>query len=446
MNSTILVIDDAKDTLMLLEFDLIEAGYKVLTANGGEQALEILNRQAVDLVLLDLHMPKMSGMEVLANITALETAPPVIMLSASDDENDVVKTLDVGAEDYVTKPYVAKVLYARIRNALRLKEKTQELEALLRTDSLTHINNRVGYEELATKVISHAKRNKHRTAIAMLDIDHFKAVNDTHGHDGGDVVLVEFAKLLISCFRDYDVIGRIGGEEFAVCMPNVRLETALAACERFRESLAQLTISLPDDPDATINITVSIGLIVSNDPDSMLDDLMREADKLMYRAKSAGRNQTVTEKNKSENAANNNKDNELVTSKDNNNLNTNTPKQPESEKYAGIDFDIGVNNVLGDEGLFEEILVMFYQDHKQDKDKIAQAINDNDLLTLKSLTHTLKGVACSIGAMELFNHTKALDNAANDQKLQEFDYLFKPVALAINKVINGIETTLGDKL
>nr|WP_281401797.1 Hpt domain-containing protein [Thalassotalea piscium] len=89
---------------------------------------------------------------------------------------------------------------------------------------------------------------------------------------------------------------------------------------------------------------------------------------------------------------------------------------------------------------------MFYQDHKQDKDKIAQAINDNDLLTLKSLTHTLKGVACSIGAMELFNHTKALDNAANDQKLQEFDYLFKPVALAINKVINGIETTLGDKL
>lgn len=123
MNSTILVIDDAKDTLMLLEFDLIEAGYKVLTANGGEQALEILNRQAVDLVLLDLHMPKMSGMEVLANITALETAPPVIMLSASDDENDVVKTLDVGAEDYVTKPYVAKVLYARIRNALRLKEK-----------------------------------------------------------------------------------------------------------------------------------------------------------------------------------------------------------------------------------------------------------------------------------------------------------------------------------
>ena len=115
-------------------------------------------------------------------------------------------------------------------------------------------------------------------------------------------------------------------------------------------------------------------------------------------------------------------------------------------KYPGIDIDIGVNNVLGDENLFEEILVMFYQDHGEDKDKIAQAINDNDILTLKSLTHTLKGVSCSIGAMELFQHTKALDLAANDQNNQEFDYLYKPVSIALDKVLLGIENKLSSKL
>ncbi|GHE90449.1 diguanylate cyclase [Thalassotalea profundi] len=441
-NSTILVIDDAKDTLMLLEFDLIQAGYKVIAANGGAQALEILNKQAVDLVLLDLHMPNVSGTEVLTHITRTEFSPPVIMLSSSADENDVVKMLDIGAEDYVTKPYIAKVLLARIRNALRLKEKTQKLESLLRTDSLTHVNNRVGYEELANKAISHAKRNKHQTAVAMLDIDHFKKVNDTYGHEAGDRVLVEFADLLTSCFRDYDVVGRIGGEEFAVCMPNISITHAFDACERFRKSLSELVITLDDKSNTEITITVSIGLTVSKESEFSLDDLMRDSDKLMYQAKSAGRNRTITESN----SPSSEKAGVTKSTKEHQKMEYRQLNNDVEVKYPGIDIDIGINNVLGDESLFEEILVMFYQDHGQDKAKIAQAISDNDILTLKSLTHTLKGVSCSIGAMELFNHTKALDLATNEQNNQEFEYLYKPVALALDKVLTGLEAKLSSKL
>ncbi|WP_448568472.1 diguanylate cyclase [Thalassotalea ganghwensis] len=444
-NSTILVVDDAKDTLILLEFDLIQAGYTVITADNGEDALEILSKQSVDIVLLDLHMPGLSGMEVLAEIIKEgENAPPVIMLSASDDEDDVVKTLDVGAEDYVTKPYHAKVLLARIRNALRLKEKTLKLEALLRTDSLTKVNNRVGYEELATKVISHAKRNHHITAVAMLDIDHFKDVNDTYGHEAGDLVLMEFAKLLASCFRDYDVVGRIGGEEFAVCMPNTKIQSAFDACERFRTKLSKLKITIDDIDKTQLSITVSIGLAVAKGQDSHLENLMREADKLMYRAKSEGRNRTIKQNTFQTHTSEDQSiepEEQLL-----NNDDVEKSEQVSEGKYPGIDMDIGISNVLGDESLYEEILVMFHQDHGQDKEKIAQAIKENDLLNVKSLVHTLKGVACSIGAMELFNYTKALDVAANTQNYQEFDYLFKPVALELDKVLSGIERNLGDRL
>ena len=126
---TILAVDDAKDTLMLLEFDLQAEGYQVVTANDGESALDILRSTPVDLVLLDLYMPGLSGLDTL---TKINTVPelvntPVIMLSASDDEDEIVSALEIGAHDYVTKPYIAKVLLARIRNALRIKRKNHKV-------------------------------------------------------------------------------------------------------------------------------------------------------------------------------------------------------------------------------------------------------------------------------------------------------------------------------
>ena len=174
-NSHILVIDNNKDTLMELEFDLIEAGYTVLAASSGEQALALMSKQTVDLVLVEMNIPNISGMRVLAEVLKKRVMSiPVLMMSSFENEADIIEALDAGAEDYISKPYLKQVLLVRIRNALRLKDKTHTLESLLRTDSLTHINNRVGYEEQANKVLSHAKRNAHFSAVAMLYIDHFK--------------------------------------------------------------------------------------------------------------------------------------------------------------------------------------------------------------------------------------------------------------------------------
>ena len=453
----ILTVDDAKDTLMLLEFDLVEQGYQVLTAESGEAAFKILEDDAIDLILLDMYMPGISGLATLQKLKSRSELAhiPVIMLSSSDDEDQIVAALEFGADDYVTKPYIAKVLLARLKTSLRLMEKTLELESLAKTDFLTGLNNRGCFVDLATKAISQAKRTGLPLVMVMLDIDFFKQVNDDFGHDAGDKVLIDFSKVLLECFRDYDISGRVGGEEFAVCMPNTSIDNAVIACERFRAALEAHNVVISAD-GKLVNVTVSIGLVTQRNGELDLESLLHQADMGLYQAKENGRNQvmiwdSLIDDEFSESA-------ELIVEStseeryDSDDINmpvelTKAGSETSiTEKYAGIDYSVGVNNVLGDDGLFAEILVMFYEDHSQDKNKIKQAIIDNDYNTLKHMVHTLKGVACSIGAMSLFNHAKALDIAVNEQNQEQYQGLFAPVANELDKVVHGIEETLADKL
>jgi len=429
----ILAVDDAKDTLMLLEFDLAEEGYQVFTADSGEVALRILAEQNIDLILLDMYMPGISGLAMLQKLKAHPVLSniSVIMLSASDDEDQIVAALEFGADDYVTKPYIPKVLLARLRTSLRLLEKTLELESLAKTDFLTGINNRGCFDDLAHKAVSLAKRNELPIVIAMLDIDFFKSVNDNYGHDAGDRVLIKFAEVMSECFRDYDIIGRVGGEEFSVCMPNTSAENATIACDRFREILENTQILLSDDQAESINVTVSIGLSLGQGADISLDDLLKKSDISLYQAKENGRNQVTLY-------------NDVVVTIDESELSV--EKDSSSEKYPGIDYQIGVGNVLGDDSLFAEILIMFYQDHAQDKDKIQQAISTGDQDSCKHLVHTLKGVACSVGAMTLFEYAKALDIAINQVDKDSYQELFEPTSLELIKIMSGIEVELADKL
>lgn len=429
---TILAVDDAKDTLMLLEFDLQAEGYNVIKVNDGQSALSQLNDHSIDLVLLDLYMPGLSGIETLSQIRANDALSnvPVIMLSASDDEDEIVEALELGAHDYVTKPYIAKVLLARIRNALRLKEKSERLESLAKTDHLTELNNKGHYESLAKNAISQMSRSTNNIAMAMLDIDHFKAVNDTYGHDAGDKVLKFFARMLEATFRDYDILGRVGGEEFAVCMPNTSNIDAINACERFRAKLAESSIEI--DANTSLNITTSIGVASAQHQDCGYDftQLMLLADQFLYQAKEQSRNAVIShfiDENTVEQAV----------------AEKSREMSENNEKLAGIDYQIGVNNVLGDENLFKEILQMFYDDHHQDGDNIQQAISNEDHARLKSLVHTLKGVACSIGAMDLFEKTKQLDIAVNENKSASYQNLFDNVAYELERVVSGIKTELG---
>ena len=279
--------------------------------------------------------------------------------------------------------------------------------------------------------MSLAKRNELPIVIAMLDIDFFKAVNDNYGHDAGDKVLIKFAEVMSECFRDYDIIGRVGGEEFSVCMPNTSAENATIACDRFRERLENTQILLTDSQAESITVTVSIGLSLGQGAEISLDDLLKKSDISLYQAKESGRNQVKLYSDE-------------VVAIDESALSVD--KKSSSEKYPGIDYQIGVGNVLGDDSLFAEILVMFYEDHAQDKDKIQQAIATDDQDSCKHLVHTLKGVACSVGAMTLFEYAKALDVAINLAEKESYQALFNPTSLELTKIMSGIEEELADKL
>ncbi|PKG81815.1 hypothetical protein CXF85_16515 [Colwellia sp. 75C3] len=441
----ILVVDDAKDTQMLLEFDLSAAGYQVTCCDSGGDGLASLETQEIDLILLDMYMPGLSGLETLAQIKAqtISAQIPVIMLSASTDEDEVVAALELGAGDYVTKPYVAKVLLARMRTAIRLKEKTAQLEYLAKTDFLTGINNRGSFFELSNNAISLANRAGQPLVVAMFDIDFFKLVNDNYGHDAGDQVLRVFSQGMAEVFRGYDIIGRVGGEEFAVCLPNTNRESANIACERFRYYMEQLSVGIITDnnDEKNINITVSIGLVLAPNDSLTIDELLKQADSALYYAKEHGRNQVVDARIIS---TPDESDKMLVSLMNTDDIEKNNPLQEGiiMANYDGIDFDVGVSNVLGDEALFKEILVMFYQDHHLDGDKLESAIQQQDIDSVKHLAHTLKGVACSVGAMDLFEATKALDIAVNDDKPEDFDSLFSQLSPQINRVMKGIELQL----
>jgi diguanylate cyclase (GGDEF)-like protein len=436
----ILAVDDAKDTLMLLDFDLAEEGYQVFTAESGEIAFEVLEEQAIDLILLDMYMPGISGLAMLQKLKSHSAfmSIPVIMLSASDDEDQIVAALEFGADDYVTKPYIPKVLLARIRTSLRLLEKTLELESLANTDFLTAISNRGSFEDLANRAISQAKRTNFPLVMAMFDIDFFKAVNDNYGHDAGDKVLIDFAIVMCECFRDYDIIGRVGGEEFAVFMPDTSAEDAFIACERFRLAIEGNTIKLDGSNDEVISVTVSIGLSSGQGSELNLEELFKKSDISLYQAKHNGRNQVKLYEEATIETVDDNVEEiqDYIEEID----------EPSEDKYPGIDFQIGVGNVLGDEELFDEILVMFYEDHSKDSEKIQQAISSEDQAACKHLVHTLKGVSCSVGAMQLFELTKALDIAINLEDKVNYQRLYEPVATEILKVLSGIEVKLQAKL
>ena len=429
----ILAVDDAKDTLMLLDFDLAEEGYQVFTAESGELALDVLEELAIDLILLDMYMPGISGLDMLQKLKSHSEFMniPVIMLSASDNEDQIVAALEFGADDYVTKPYIPKVLLARIRTSLRLLEKTLELESLAKTDFLTGINNRGSFEDLANRAISQAKRTQFPLVMAMFDIDFFKAVNDNHGHDSGDKVLINFANIMCDCFRDYDIIGRVGGEEFAVFMPDTTAEDDFIACERFILMIEGNEIKLDNAIDEIISVTVSIGLSLGQGTELNLEELFKKSDISLYQAKNNGRNQIKLYEEAVSAAVD---------------CHVEEIQDSSEDKYPGIDFQIGVGNVLGDEDLFDEILVMFYEDHSKDSEKIQLAINSEDQAACKHLVHTLKGVSCSVGAMKLFEVTKALDIAINLEEKTNYQRLYEPVATEILKVLGGIEAILKDKL
>ncbi len=288
----VLIIDDSPDALAIAKARLSKDGLDIICAEGGSAGLDAARRENPDLILLDVDMPDMSGFDVCRELkgSAEFQMVPVIFLTGSTDVNDKVKGLNLGAVDYVTKPFDAFELRARVRAALRTKHLQDLLVKYSRIDPLTELWNRRALTDHLGQ--EWAKLQRHGTPIAfiMSDIDHFKRVNDTYGHRIGDEVICRVANVLIENSRQSDLPVRYGGEEFAVLLPDESVQSAATLAERCREEVENIRV---DAGGEKVSVTVSFG-VADTAGLSSPEALIESADAALYQAKNTGRNRVVT--------------------------------------------------------------------------------------------------------------------------------------------------------
>ncbi len=299
--SRILVVDDSRTQLEWLVRVLVREGYDVLKAKDGREALEAVRAQHPDLVLLDRVLPDMDGLEVLRIVKSLpdDRFVPVIMLSVKSDLDSKVAGLRIGADDYLAKPFAEAEILARCAAMLRIKhleEKLHEAQERLAeqsiTDGLTGLRNRRYFDERLAEEAGRTKRYGDPLSLVIVDLDHFKAVNDRWGHQAGDAVLREAAALLRASIREPDFCARYGGEEFAILLPRTGMPGTASLAERVCRELAEKRYEVvgPDGP-ARISVTASLGAAVYPSKDVSSGELLvRFADQALYAAKAAGRN------------------------------------------------------------------------------------------------------------------------------------------------------------
>ncbi len=289
---SVLVVDDMAANITVL-FDLLHENYTIKVAKNGEKALEIARSEKPDLILLDIEMPGMNGYEVCKHLkNDPETnSIPVIFVTAKSDAIDEAYGLNLGAVDYIAKPFHPEIVKIRVKNHIALKRKSDLLEELSMYDGLTHIPNRRYFDETYDKIYRECQREGIMMALMMIDVDYFKPFNDHYGHGSGDECLTKIAQALkCSLKRGSDFAARYGGEEFVVLLKNIDEAGAKRVAETLLRSVATLGIAHAYSP-ASDHVTISVGLVHCADA-SMLpkETFLEKADKALYEAKEAGRN------------------------------------------------------------------------------------------------------------------------------------------------------------
>ncbi len=289
----ILIVDDTPTNIQVLAENLIK-DYRIKVASNGETALETIASQgAPDLILLDVMMPDMDGYEVCRHLKANPHTSmiPVIFVTALNAASDEERGLNLGALDYITKPFYLPVVKARIRNHIRLKQMTDMLETMAWIDGLTGIPNRRRFDQALESEWKRAQRSLLPLAVIMVDVDFFKAYNDYHGHGAGDICLKQVATLLAATVsRPGDLAARYGGEEFVILLPETDVEGAKIIAEQLCQGIEYQQIP-HDRSETSCWITISAGCAAlvpqaEQPPSALLD----EADRMLYLAKDAGRN------------------------------------------------------------------------------------------------------------------------------------------------------------
>jgi two-component system, cell cycle response regulator len=289
----VLIIDDDQDSLAVAGIRLKKDGYSICTALDGHSGLIAAMDQQPDLILLDVQMPGMDGFDVIKRLKsdARLQGIPVIFLSAENDTREKVRGLDLGAVDYVTKPFDVFELRARVRAALRTKRLQDLLLLYGEVDSLTEVYNRRVLMERLQQEWDRSRRYGTVLSLVMADIDRFKTVNDTWGHPAGDRVLSGVAGTLKSMARSGDIVGRYGGEEFALVMVRADAKSACSAAERCRLKIEGLRFRAGD---GLIGVTVSFGVADSTGKKS-LNHMIDASDRALYMAKETGRNRVCVD-------------------------------------------------------------------------------------------------------------------------------------------------------
>lgn len=284
----ILVAEDNPINSRLVEKILVTEGYNVTMVENGKEIINECEKALPDLVLMDIMMPVMDGITACAALNN-ETATcgiPVILLTAKSDTKSISEGFQSGAVDYITKPFNAIELLHRIAVHLRLKNQQDCLREMTKRDSLTHLHNHASVYERLEEEISRANRYGTPLSLIMIDIDHFKNINDTHGHIKGDEVLVQISRIVREHTRMEDIVGRYGGEEFIIILP----ETGLDEARQTADKICHL-ISETDFDVGGIKTTISGGVETLVNEEDSAPNFVARADKLLYQAKEAGRNQ-----------------------------------------------------------------------------------------------------------------------------------------------------------
>ncbi len=297
-NYKVLVVDDSAVYRKLVEHVLSRQPYNLLFAENGAEALKLYEQNCPSIVVADWVLPDFSGVELCRRIRADDLRPYtyVIVMTSNAEKENVVQALEAGADDYLTKPFDPGEMLARIGVGRRiidlnreLDAKTRKLETAARTDHLTGLPNRRAIEEWAGKQLRGAARHGFPLWVVVGDIDCFKTINDTFGHDAGDIVLQTFAGMLSKYTRASDICGRLGGDEFLLVMTHVQSANIELTVNRLREQFAALSFPLQGQ---SIRVTASFGVAGTQDKELQeFGALLRKADQMLYEAKRAGRNQ-----------------------------------------------------------------------------------------------------------------------------------------------------------
>ena len=383
MKNTLLIVDDDKTNRSVLSH-ILHKEYVLLEVSDGEAAIRTAREYLPDLILLDILMPGMDGFQVFAALQdSEETAQiPVIFITGLNNDNDERRGLEMGAVDYIHKPFVDTIVKLRVRHQVQILNQLRTIEQLSMIDQLTKMPNRRSFDNTMEAEWGRAVRERFPISFLLIDVDHFKRYNDNYGHQQGDKVLCAIAEVLIQTLkRTTDFAARWGGEEFAVLLPNTDSPGGLEIGEQIRENVEAMDIPL-DDGSFT-KVTASIG-VHTHDPTPFcsVNEFFSQADEALYEAKTAGRNRVCLYHKKAGNTAD-----------------TNMPDIGDI-RIPGIDAETGASLYGGELDIYIAVLQSFSANIPAALARM-RGVSEERLNEYAAIVHGLKSSCASIGAEDV---------------------------------------------